>query len=249
MERLMKSCRSPKAFKKVVCLSSPVMLPIKISAVRINSIVQAKLIGQRPRNWLLPMHPSFQKTLLLICTSAKLVGKQEKNARMFAQVNHVELMKEFLEVVLSPLQLTGQAPQLQSPKERGASQEARNFRKKIRVFVSYAHQDRKYLANDSLPGYLKGLEQEGFEFWHDQNILAGELWSEEIQKQMASADIALVLVSQAFLHSQYCQEREAASFITERKKRGLIIVPIILSACSWEGYDWLRSTQFLQGIC
>jgi hypothetical protein len=171
--------------------------------------------------------------------------KAEKNARMFAQVNQTELMREFLEVVLSPLQQWYRSPQLQSSKESNVLQEPRQSKKTIRVFVSYSHQDQKYLANDSLLGYLKGLEREGFEFWHDQNILAGEIWNEEIRRQMALADIALVLVSQAFLNSQYCQGSEIASFIIERKKRGLVIVPIILSACNWEGYDWLRSTQFL----
>ncbi|HEU5382673.1 MAG TPA: TIR domain-containing protein [Ktedonobacteraceae bacterium] len=175
----------------------------------------------------------------------ELGWKTEKNARMFAQVNQTEVMKEFLEVVLSPLQQWYRSSQSQLSPEVQTLPISRQSRKPVRVFVSYSHQDRKYLANDSLLGYLKGLEQEGFEFWHDQNILAGEIWNEEIRKQMALADIALVLVSQAFLNSQYCQGNEIASFIGERKRRGLVIVPIILSACNWEGYEWLRSTQFL----
>jgi hypothetical protein len=171
--------------------------------------------------------------------------KTEKDARMFAQVNQTELMREFLQVVLSPLQQWYRSPQPQSSKASNALQAPRQSKRTIRVFVSYSHQDQKYLANDSLLGHLKGLEQEGFEFWHDQNLRAGEMWNEEIRRQMELANIALVLVSQAFLNSQYCQGSEMASFIRERKSRGLIIVPIILSACNWRGYDWLRETQFL----
>jgi TIR domain len=175
----------------------------------------------------------------------ELGWKAEKKARMFAQVNQSELLKEFLEVVLSPLQLLPHSPQLQYLKGPKVLQESKHSKEKIRVFVSYSHQDRKYLENDSLLGYLKGLEREGFEFWHDQDISTGAIWNEEIQGQMASADITLVLVSQALLNSKYCQEKEIASFIEERKNRGLIIFPVILSACNWKGYDWLSSTQFL----
>ena len=175
----------------------------------------------------------------------ELGWQTEKNARMFAQVNQTEVMKEFLEVVLSPLQQWYRSSHLQIPKESKTPPESRQLQKPIRIFISYSHQDQKYLANDSLLGYLKGLEQEGFEFWHDQKILAGEMWDEEIRRQMELADITLVLVSQAFLNSKYCRESEIASFIRERKSRGLVIVPIILSACNWKGYDWLRETQFL----
>lgn len=212
-----------------------------------------KLYGNSQTDWPEAARLAFAYASVLPENSAfdmyfrELGWKIEKNARMFAQVNQTELMREFLEVVLSPLQQWYYAPQPQIAKESYILQESKQPKKTIRVFVSYSHQDRKYLAKDSLLGYLKGLEQEGFEFWHDQNIPAGEIWSQEIHKQMASADIALVLVSQAFLNSQYCQEKEIASFITERKQRGLIIVPIILSACYWEGYEWLRSTPSLPG--
>ncbi|HEY1354318.1 MAG TPA: TIR domain-containing protein [Ktedonobacteraceae bacterium] len=172
----------------------------------------------------------------------------EKNARMFAQVNQTELMKEFLQVLLSPLQRWYYAPPaLPAPQEPQISQVLTQRQQTIRVFISYARQDQKYLANDSLLGYLSGLEQEGFAFWHDQAIAAGELWDEEIRRQMACADIALVLVSQALLNSKYCREHEIVSFIRQRKSRGLVIVPVILSACNWKGYDWLRETQFLPG--
>ncbi|MGD0961540.1 MAG: hypothetical protein ABSB19_17160 [Methylomonas sp.] len=30
----------------------------------------------------------------------------------------------------------------------------------IKIFISYSHQDKKYLEKDSLLGFLKGLEQE-----------------------------------------------------------------------------------------
>lgn len=209
-----------------------------------------KLYGDSQADWPEAAKLAFAYASLLPKGSSfeahfhELGWKTEKNARMFAQVNQTEVMREFLEVVLSPLQRWYRSSQLQIPKEPEISV-PRKPQKPIRVFVSYSHHDQKYLSNDSLLGYLRGLEQEGFEFWHDQKILAGEMWDEEIRRQMELADITLVLVSQAFLNSRYCRESEIASFIRERKSRGLVIVPIILSACNWKGYDWLRETQFL----
>jgi hypothetical protein len=111
----------------------------------------------------------------------------------------------------------------------------------VRVFVSYSHHDAA--RKDSILEYLSGLEREEFEFWYDRDIMAGEIWNETIEEEIDRADIALVLVSQAFLNSQYCMS-EVERFLTRRRNEGLIIFPIILSPCDWKSHPWLRTTQF-----
>ena len=116
----------------------------------------------------------------------------------------------------------------------------------VRVFVSYSHQDKKYLEKDSLLGYISGsLEAEGFKFWYDKRIKAGGLWDEKIRKEIKRADIALLLVSQAFLNSPFCNNVEVRQFLEKRSKAGLIIYPVILSPCYWEGHEWLAQTQVI----
>lgn len=110
----------------------------------------------------------------------------------------------------------------------------------IRVFVTYSHQDEKYLKKGSLLGYLKGLEREGFEFWDDRRIGLGQLWEEQIRQQIAQADLVLALVSQAFLDSPYCQDKEIREFLA----RGVPVLPVILSACDWQRHTWLSQRQF-----
>ena len=113
------------------------------------------------------------------------------------------------------------------------------------IFVSYSHADATYLAEDSLLGHLKGLENDGARFFSDKKIQPGENWDERIKAQIALADIALVLVSQMFLTSKYCQENEMKPFLRRAREQGLIIFPVILSACDWRQQDWLHSRQFI----
>jgi formylglycine-generating enzyme required for sulfatase activity len=117
----------------------------------------------------------------------------------------------------------------------------------IRIFISYSHEDKRYLGKSSLIGFLRGLEREDVEFWSDQAITVGNKWDDVIKGEIAKAQIALVLVSQAFLDSPYCRNVEIYQFIQASESRGLVIFPIMLSACEWQRHEWLKSRQFLPG--
>lgn len=118
----------------------------------------------------------------------------------------------------------------------------------VRLFVSYSHRDPEYLGPDSLLGFLKGLERdENVEFWTDERIEAGTAWDDEIKARLRDSDIAVVLVSQAFLDSRYCRDVEMETFLERCRNEGMIVFPIILSACEWERHAWIASRQFLPG--
>lgn len=113
----------------------------------------------------------------------------------------------------------------------------------VKIFVSYSHKDAEYLGDNSLFGFLKGLEKDNVEFWDDRRIRPGELWDAVIKANLQDAHIALVLVSQAFLDSDYCQNVEIEHCLARKTH----LFPIILSACEWRRHDWLSSRQFLPG--
>jgi hypothetical protein len=113
--------------------------------------------------------------------------------------------------------------------------------KAIRIFISYSHQDRKRM--EQLLKFVNALTRKGFEVWHDDRIDTGDFWDDEIKSAILSSHIAVVLVSQDFLNSAYCQTVEVSQFLLMRKSRGLVIYPVILSACNWRDEDWLSSTQ------
>ena len=111
----------------------------------------------------------------------------------------------------------------------------------IDVFVTYSHQDARYLESGSLLGFLRGLEAEDLRFWTDQEIAHGDQWNTVIRERLRAAPIALVLVSQGFLDSDYCQSVEIRELLEHKAH----LLPVILSPCEWRRHDWLSSRQFL----
>ena len=105
--------------------------------------------------------------------------------------------------------------------------------KKIQIFVSYSHQDAAYLEKDSLLGFLQGLERDNIEFWTDRQIKTSKLWDVEIKSHIQSCDIALVLVSQGFLDSDYCRDVQIEHFLVDTKH----VFPVILSPCDWQRHS------------
>lgn len=115
---------------------------------------------------------------------------------------------------------------------------------KIVVFVSYSHKDSPYAK--LLVEYVSGeLKRDGIELWWDERIVTGSMWDNEIKSKIRESNTALVLVSQSFLNSDYCQKVEVRNFLRQRRLEGMVVFPIILSACVWQNYDWLNGTQVL----
>ncbi|MGH9942402.1 MAG: toll/interleukin-1 receptor domain-containing protein [Pyrinomonadaceae bacterium] len=114
---------------------------------------------------------------------------------------------------------------------------------KVKIFVSYSHLDSRYLDRGELLDLLKGIEHT--EFWTDRAIIGGEDWDDVIQDNIRQAHIALVLVSQFFLDSGYVKSSELPQFLEQAEREGLIIFPVMLSACEWDLHDWLKSRQYL----
>lgn len=117
---------------------------------------------------------------------------------------------------------------------------------KINVFISYSHEDEE--LRNGLSKHLKPLERQGkVETWYDKKIAPGIDWRSELDSQLNSADIILLLVSVDFVNSDfcYCVELQRAK---ERHEAGEArIIPIFLKSLD---LDALEGTplQALQGL-
>jgi hypothetical protein len=103
----------------------------------------------------------------------------------------------------------------------------------IRVFVSYSHKDKDLF--DALDEHLASLKREEvIEAWSDRHIIPGDDWNAEIADELEKADLILLLVSPAFLNSNYCYEQELQRAIARHEAGAARVVPIILRPCHWK---------------
>ncbi len=121
------------------------------------------------------------------------------------------------------------------------------MKKKITLFVSYARAN-KVLAGRFLERFrtqLKAAKRYRYVFWQDTDILVGELWHDEIQAALSACDIGLLLVSPAFLGSQYINEHEVPKFVGKRAKP---VIPVLLQPVDPELHDLkgLQDTQIFR---
>lgn len=116
----------------------------------------------------------------------------------------------------------------------------------VRVFVSYCHRDWRVIDKFGLVDFLRDLEvSDGFKVWIDRDLRTGDPWDEVLSRQLNESEVMVALVTPEYLRSRYCQEVEIKQFWQRRVKDGLVLFPILVSACDWDRQDWLQGTQFM----
>jgi hypothetical protein len=99
------------------------------------------------------------------------------------------------------------------------------------VFVSYSHSDKKWL--DRLKIVLKpALGKETI--WDDTQIRPGANWAEEIEHAIESARVAVLLVTPAFLSSDFIVSKELPRIIERQTKEGLSIFWVAVEPALFE---------------
>lgn len=102
-----------------------------------------------------------------------------------------------------------------------------------RAFYSYSHQDEEWRTK--LSTYLNPLvRSKRMVEWHDRKIEPGADWNTEISEQLAEANLIFLLVSEAFLASDYCFGVEVEAAMTRVKEGSARVVPILLKPCLWD---------------
>ncbi len=101
------------------------------------------------------------------------------------------------------------------------------------VFISYCHQDKEWL--ERLQKTLKPLLRNNLiSAWDDTKIHVGAKWKEEIEKELNKADIAVMLVSQNFLASEFVTAQEIPQLLKAAESRGLKIIWVPISYCMFD---------------
>lgn len=119
----------------------------------------------------------------------------------------------------------------------------------VNVFVSYAREDRRWLDPDHrfslIPFLMESLRRHKVAFWFDKELKPGDEFKRHIESQIDQSQIALLIVSQSFLNSEFIESKEMPR-IAERARQGqMIVVPVLVEPCDWSEYPFLADRQMV----
>lgn len=123
----------------------------------------------------------------------------------------------------------------------------------INVFVSYSHRDTRWFERSPRFEFIPWLEATlrgyGIKLWYDLNdaagIEAGDDFKEAIEKQIDSSQIALLMITDPYLTSDFVKEVEIPRIRKRMQEGKLTIIPVLLEKCGWERFDFIAPKQMI----
>ncbi len=116
-------------------------------------------------------------------------------------------------------------------------------KEKLKIFISYSHIDENDIKD--FRKHIAPLKANGLiEDWYDRETIAGQDFQDKIDNNLDNADIICLFISANFLNSEACM-KEKRRAIELKKKKGVAVVSIILSACGWKDDNEISKTLVL----
>ena len=101
----------------------------------------------------------------------------------------------------------------------------------LKLFISYSHKDETLVSK--FISHIAPLKSNGIiSEWYDRKIETGEEYQNDIDNNLENADIICLMISDNFLSSNACIQEKDVSLLL-RDKKGIRVIPLILSPCVW----------------
>lgn len=101
-----------------------------------------------------------------------------------------------------------------------------------KIFISYSHADE--WLKDELIKHLSALRRDGrILVWHDRLISAGQDLHAEIDQNLYTSQLLVLLVSSDALASNYCMDVEFKAALNLRQQGKMEIVPVLVRKCDF----------------
>ncbi len=111
------------------------------------------------------------------------------------------------------------------------------------IFLSYAHEDANWASEiEKSLSFLRRSNK--IKLWIDRQIPTGEKWETAIFDAVAESNVAILLLSNDFLNSDYIIDTELPLIFAEKERRRLTLIPIVARPCPFQNHDQLRLFQF-----
>lgn len=108
--------------------------------------------------------------------------------------------------------------------------------KRDQVFISYSSKNSAWLhrLQEQLQPYTRNR---AFKLWSDSQIRPGADWNKEIGKALASAKVAVLLVTAAYLASEFIKEVELPEFIRASEAKELKLLWVLVEPCGYKATE------------
>lgn len=108
------------------------------------------------------------------------------------------------------------------------TKQEKKMEKKHSIFISYSHEDDEWLKK--VRRNLKSLQRyyDNVKSWSDQEIMASDVWKDEIDKALRGATIAILLISPDFMASDFITNEELQPILNKAVVEGTKILSLIL---------------------
>jgi hypothetical protein len=129
----------------------------------------------------------------------------------------------------------------------GRQQEVAPLPHRPKIFVSYSHQDTKWL--ERLEVAIKPLMRDAtLALWSDKDSQAGQQWQQGIERALAESTKAILLVSDHFVASDFIVQNELPPLLNGAEQGGILLLCIALSDALYDRlgigkYQWLNDPK------